>query len=191
MAIHSSILAWRIPWTEEPGRLQSMGSQRVSDTTEVTWHTARKSKLRVARFPQTRSQSYTVFSFDWRKNAIVRSSVQSRWCYTLVSSKTFLFFFFFSASLIPQCIPKAVSRHCYFTVKITFRLLYGNYNYLDCFKWSNFSVLAVYIWTVRSVVAQVFYKWFKSWLHKNLFAFLLTFKDADLIYYNFIPSYWS
>ena len=26
---HSSILAWRIPWTEEPGRLQSVGSQRV------------------------------------------------------------------------------------------------------------------------------------------------------------------
>ena len=29
MAIHSSILAWRIPWTEEPAGLQSMGSQRV------------------------------------------------------------------------------------------------------------------------------------------------------------------
>ena len=29
MATHSSILAWRIPWTEEPGRLQSMGSQKV------------------------------------------------------------------------------------------------------------------------------------------------------------------
>ena len=29
MAIHSSILAWRIPWTEEPGGLQSIGSQRV------------------------------------------------------------------------------------------------------------------------------------------------------------------
>ena len=29
MATHSSILAWRILWTEEPGRLQSMGSQRV------------------------------------------------------------------------------------------------------------------------------------------------------------------
>ena len=29
MATHSCILAWRIPWTEEPGRLQSMGSQRV------------------------------------------------------------------------------------------------------------------------------------------------------------------
>jgi len=29
MATHSHILAWRIPWTEEPGRLQSMGSPRV------------------------------------------------------------------------------------------------------------------------------------------------------------------
>ena len=29
MAIHSSILAWKIPWTEEPGRLQSMGLQGV------------------------------------------------------------------------------------------------------------------------------------------------------------------
>ena len=29
MAVHSSTIAWKIPWTEEPGRLQSMGSQRV------------------------------------------------------------------------------------------------------------------------------------------------------------------
>ena len=29
MATHSSILAWRIPWTEEPGRLESMGLQRI------------------------------------------------------------------------------------------------------------------------------------------------------------------
>ena len=29
MASHSSVLDWRIPWTEEPGGLQSMGSQRV------------------------------------------------------------------------------------------------------------------------------------------------------------------
>ena len=42
MATHSSILAWRIPWTEEPGRLQSMGSQRVrhelvTNTFKFTW----------------------------------------------------------------------------------------------------------------------------------------------------------
>ena len=30
MATHSSVLAWRIPWTEEPGRLQSVGSQGVA-----------------------------------------------------------------------------------------------------------------------------------------------------------------
>ena len=29
MATHSSVLTWKIPWTEDPGRLQSMGSQRV------------------------------------------------------------------------------------------------------------------------------------------------------------------
>ena len=29
MATHSSILAWEIPWSEEPGRLQSMGFQRI------------------------------------------------------------------------------------------------------------------------------------------------------------------
>ena len=34
MVTHSSILAWKIPWTEKPGRLQSLGSQRVKDTTE-------------------------------------------------------------------------------------------------------------------------------------------------------------
>ena len=34
MATHSSTLAWKIPWMEEPGRLQSMGSLRVKNTTE-------------------------------------------------------------------------------------------------------------------------------------------------------------
>ena len=37
LAAPSSVLAWRIPWTEEPGGLQSLGSQRVGhDMTEVT-----------------------------------------------------------------------------------------------------------------------------------------------------------
>ena len=35
MAIHSSILAWRIPWTEEPGGLQSLGLQRVGHNLET------------------------------------------------------------------------------------------------------------------------------------------------------------
>ena len=42
MATHSSILAWRIPWTEEPGGLESMGLQRV----EHDWVTSLHSKER-------------------------------------------------------------------------------------------------------------------------------------------------
>ena len=38
MATHSSILAWRIPWTEEPGGLQSTGSQRVGHNRETSLH---------------------------------------------------------------------------------------------------------------------------------------------------------
>ena len=37
MATHSNILAWRIPWTEKPGRLQSI-DRKGSDMTEVTEH---------------------------------------------------------------------------------------------------------------------------------------------------------
>ena len=38
MALHSSTLAWKIPWTEEPGRLQSMGSLRVGhDLSDFTF----------------------------------------------------------------------------------------------------------------------------------------------------------
>ena len=39
MATHSSILAWKIPWTEEPGRLQSMGLQESGTTQRLNHHT--------------------------------------------------------------------------------------------------------------------------------------------------------
>ena len=38
MAIHFSILAWKIPWTEEPGRLQSMGSYESDRTKQLHFH---------------------------------------------------------------------------------------------------------------------------------------------------------
>ena len=38
MATHSSTLAWKIPWTEGPGRLQSMGSLRVGQTERLHFH---------------------------------------------------------------------------------------------------------------------------------------------------------
>jgi len=39
MATHSSILTWEIPWTEEPGGLQSMGSQELDMTEHACTHT--------------------------------------------------------------------------------------------------------------------------------------------------------
>ena len=53
MATHSSILAWRIPWTEEPGKLQSVGSQRVRHDwvthththTHTEWHVCERVSL--------------------------------------------------------------------------------------------------------------------------------------------------
>ena len=36
MATHSRILAWRIPWTEEPGRLQSMGLQKLDRNDQLS-----------------------------------------------------------------------------------------------------------------------------------------------------------
>ena len=43
MATHSSILAWRILWTEEPGGLPSMGSHRVGPSIEVTYQQQQES----------------------------------------------------------------------------------------------------------------------------------------------------
>ena len=45
MATHSRILAWKIPWTEEPGSLQSMGSQRVGHDL-ATEHALKGQRLR-------------------------------------------------------------------------------------------------------------------------------------------------
>ena len=40
MLTHSSVLAWKIPWTDEPGSLQSMGSQRVGhESKQLSLHT--------------------------------------------------------------------------------------------------------------------------------------------------------
>ena len=52
-AAHSSILAWRIPWTEEPGRLRSMGSHRVRQDWNDLAHTHLPPRGRDERFTET------------------------------------------------------------------------------------------------------------------------------------------
>ena len=47
MAIHSSTLAWKIPWTEEPGGLQAMGLQRVRPDSATSFHFTSRQRLRL------------------------------------------------------------------------------------------------------------------------------------------------
>ena len=63
MAIHSCILAWRIPWTEEPGRLQSQESQRVRHNKTTNTHTQRC--LYVYANIVTHTQQYFCKCWDW------------------------------------------------------------------------------------------------------------------------------
>ena len=66
MATHSSILAWRIPWTEEPGGLQSMGSQRVGH--DWLAHTHPHGKASLERF------HWNGWCWSWS------SSTLATWC---------------------------------------------------------------------------------------------------------------
>ena len=60
MAAHSSIPAWRIPWTEEPSRLQSMGSQRVGhDWATNTLPSSSRGGTEEKNEPSTRHRRYT------------------------------------------------------------------------------------------------------------------------------------
>ena len=54
MAAHSSTLAWKTPWTEKPGRLQSMGSQRVGHDLEIS-----------PSLKKTRCEAWSFFFLPW------------------------------------------------------------------------------------------------------------------------------
>ena len=77
MAAHSSICAWRIPWTEEPGELQFMGSQKVGHNWVTGTPTVWVSPLLPS--PQaSRDWAYTTSSSTWRQRAGVSYNVSPR-----------------------------------------------------------------------------------------------------------------
>ena len=69
MATHSSILAWRIPWTEDPGRLQSMGLQRVRHD----WVTSLYIKVEILLSPGVSKNTLT-FNISFKVWGSTRSS---------------------------------------------------------------------------------------------------------------------
>ena len=89
MATHSSTLAQKIPWTEEPGRLQSMGSKE-SDTTE--WHQCHVSRPMDCYFhpsnlqPGRQREATTALQKGWEKLTLLLISQENQWrgCITVV-----------------------------------------------------------------------------------------------------------
>ena len=78
LATHSSTLAWKIPWTEEPGRLQSMGLQRVGQN----WATSLshyKNVVATDFFPPWTSFLFLTFSGHWTLLSMRLSSVWFGW----------------------------------------------------------------------------------------------------------------
>ena len=67
MATHSSILAWRIPWTEKPGGLQSMGSQRVGQTEGLTLSLFHLTSMLHQQNPNIKTFFYTMFKKKKKK----------------------------------------------------------------------------------------------------------------------------
>ena len=83
MATHSSILAWRIPWTKEPGRLQSMKSQRLKQfSTGATESLSRR---------VTNLGEIDCFTCSWQLLSI---------CYFMILKKVILFTFGCAGSLL-------------------------------------------------------------------------------------------
>ena len=76
MAPHSSILAWRIPWTEEPGGLQSMGSPRVRHGWVTLTHTHPHTQTHT--HTHTHTISLPLLRTGNRDNRSVTSAVRSR-----------------------------------------------------------------------------------------------------------------
>ena len=83
MAAHSSILAWRIPWTEEPGGLQSMRSQRIENNLphyiEREWKSTVKEKEHFADVKELNSStSYVCFFISNTFSCFVEANITTK-----------------------------------------------------------------------------------------------------------------
>ena len=91
MATHSSILAWRVPWTEEPGGLPSMGSHRVGhDWSDLAATAVSLQDLKTFSYAMTQSRAWTAI---WRDVAALRLPVSGRVRHCLTYAHGILPFF--------------------------------------------------------------------------------------------------
>ena len=70
MAAHSSTLAWKIPWTEEAGRLQSMGRQRVGHDWATSLYSSTFKEINVKNNPTFKGE-FTIFALEIATNLMI------------------------------------------------------------------------------------------------------------------------
>ena len=85
MATHSSILAWRIPWTEEPGRLQSMGSLRVGHD----WATKRSTSVYIHIYVHI--NTYMLYRYVFLAETALMTVELCVWDFTMINKKLYCF----------------------------------------------------------------------------------------------------
>ena len=126
MATHSSILAWEIPWTEEPGRLQSMGSQEVRHDLVTKPHQQQilaEIQRSPTRFNISRIKTY--IWFQWRKSSKPIGPVLPRKCVSIIIiniSHNILFLGSFHNPYMPellQCHHGTTASHNLFSMKLS------------------------------------------------------------------------
>ena len=103
MATHSSILAWRISWTEEPGGLQSTGLQRVGHD----WATSLSLSLRT-----TMAGSYSRFMFNFVRSCQIVFQVIVPFCIPISNEGEFLTLYIFANTWCCQCFGFWLSNRC-------------------------------------------------------------------------------
>ena len=96
MATHSNILAWGIPWTNEPGRLQSMGSQRVGHNSDIN--------------------TFTFTLFFPEVIALLKSKAEGKHHLKLKDNFNFLRNWFSGKNIIPTVHDNLFFLHALFTV---------------------------------------------------------------------------
>ena len=80
MTIHCSTLAWKIPWMEEPDRLQSMGSQRVGHDWATSLHNRQKCPTKIALW-SVEVKRHNVFGHEMDEKSVIqaKSSDMETW----------------------------------------------------------------------------------------------------------------
>ena len=105
MATHSSILAWEIPWTEEPGGLQSQG-HKESDTTEQLTHTRDFNR----HFSQGNIQ---MDNKHMKRCSLVIKDIQIKTTmrYQMILTRTVIFFKKWTVTSVDEDVEKLVTLH--------------------------------------------------------------------------------